>query len=626
MKKTVQKTIAALLLAGMLLSPQAALAGVDADEAEEVMETVVTAVRNANYEAVPPQYSYDDNAVVKTPDDASSRFVKKEGIYVNPDAEDTGRATLMITGDLMCQFRQQEATFVSSGKDYISYNDYVKILEEAKERQAAAVAEQTAAAGMPVDSGRTASAGASGVGTSGAGASGVGASSLSASGVSASSLSASDAGGPAGADSNAPADEDSNESTDKDVIPALPGTSFSVPALDLGVIPQPEGTWNFCDSFVYAREILRRGDLVIGNLETMVSQSSPLGMQIHRLEDKPYLNAPASYLDALKYAGYDLLTMANNHNVDTGLRGIYETLRNVDDWGFMHTGLFSSESDDRYIIVEVNGIRIGMVSYSAFYNDKDSNLTESGQDVLLNRYASDKAKADIRAARKAGAEFVIAFIHWGAENTHDTTWNQEQYARTLARAGADYIVGSHPHALQRYDIIETSDGREVPVVYSMGNFLSNMQRDINNDTIILQLNLQREDDGSVCVASHRIYPCTVLHSAAVKASGTATTTATGTPVNASSAGKTRTLSYLIVPQREQYRSLIDTSGYAGRENLKFLDESLARTMEVFSRRTALPLPYDPYDIESDEPSAPLLSPKGAANRLGWILANAAASR
>lgn len=613
MKRTVQKTIAALLLAGMLLSPQAALAGVGADEAEEVMETVVTAVRNANYEAVPPQYSYDDNAVVKTPDDASSRFVKKEGIYVNPDAEDTGKATLMITGDLMCQFRQQEAQFVSSGKGYISYNDYMKILVEAKERQAAAVAQQTAASGMPVDSGRTASTGASG-----AGASGEGASSLSASGVGASSLSASGAGGPADADSNAPADEDSNESTDKDVIPALPGTSFSVPALDLGVIPQPEGTWNFSDSFVYAREILRRGDLVIGNLETMVSQSSPLGMQIHRLEDKPYLNAPASYLDALKYAGYDLLTMANNHNVDTGLRGIYETLRNVDDWGFMHTGLFSSESDDRYIIVEVNGIRIGMVSYSAFYNDKDSNLTESGQDVLLNRYASDKAKADIRAARKAGAEFVIAFIHWGAENTHDTTWNQEQYARTLARAGADYIVGSHPHALQRYDIIETSDGREVPVIYSMGNFLSNMQRDINNDTIILQLNLQREEDGSICVASHRIYPCTVLHSAAVKKSETASP--------AAPAANARTVSYLIVPQQAQYRSLIDTSVSAGRENLKFLDESLARTMEVFSRRTALPLPYDPYDIESDEPSAPLLSPKGAANRLGWILANAAASR
>ena len=559
MKKTVQKSIAVLLLAGMLLSPQAALAG----EMKLAVETKLAGA--GRYEAVPPQYSYDDNAVVKAPDDASSRFVKQDGIYVNPDAEDTGKATLMITGDLMCQYRQQNAKFISDGKDYISYEKYKEILKEAKEKQAEAVGVTLPQESDPLENEPSAS-----------------------------------------------------EPSESELLPALPDSSVTVPPLDLGVIPQPEGTWDFSDSFVYAREILRRGDLVIGNLETMVSQSSPLGMQIHRLEDKPYLNAPASYLDALKYAGYDLLTMANNHNVDTGLRGIYETLRNVDDWGFMHTGLFSSESDDRYIIVEVNGIRIGMVSYSAFYNDKDSNLTESGQDVLLNRYASDKAKADIRAARKAGAEFVIAFIHWGAENTHDTTWNQEQYARTLARAGADYIVGSHPHALQRYDIIETSDGREVPVIYSMGNFLSNMQRDINNDTIILQLNLQREEDGSICVASHRIYPCTVLHSAAVKKSETASP--------AAPAANARTVSYLIVPQQAQYRSLIDTSVSAGRENLKFLDESLARTMEVFSRRTALPLPYDPYDIESDEPSAPLLSPKGAANRLGWILANAAASR
>lgn len=590
MKRTVQKTIAALLLAGLLLSPQAALAGefpageVRTDKVTEpaVTKAAVTVTRTAAkpYEAVPPQYSYDDNAEVKTPDDASSRFIKQDGIYVNPNAEDTGRATLMITGDLMCQFRQQEAQFVSSGKDYISYNDYVKILEEAKAKQAAAIAAQA---------GLTEADFVSAAGTNQT--------------VSTDTFDVAES-----------VDEDSNQSVDEDMIPALPGSAFSAPALDLGIIPQPEGTWDFSDSFLYARKILQSGDLVIGNLETMVSQSSPLGMQIHRLEGKPYLNAPASYLDALKYAGYDLLTMANNHNVDTGLRGIYETLKNVDDWGFMHTGLFGSENEDRYIIVEVNGIKIGMVSYSAFYNDKDSNLTESGQDVLLNRYASDKAKSDIRAARKAGAEFVIAFIHWGAENTHDTTWNQEQYARTLARAGADYIVGSHPHALQHYDIIETSDDRQVPVIYSMGNFLSNMQRDINNDTIILQLNLQRDEDGSVCVATHRIYPCSVLESVTVKHD-----------TDTSSADKTRTLSYAIVPQQGTYLSRIDTSGSAGRDNLRFLDESLARTMKVFSGRTALPLPYDPYDIEGDEPLAPVLSPKGAINRLGWLLANAAAT-
>lgn len=576
MKQILRKTAVLLVLAALLLSPQSALA--------------------AGYEAVVPQYSYDDSAAAPVPADASSRYVRKDGIYTRPDAESTGEAVLMITGDLMCQYRQQNAAFISSGKDYISAEEYQTLLEQAIKKQAQAVAEQTA--------GITDSADAAVTGTA--------------------------------------------DGTDDAMIPSLTETPVDVPPLDLGVIPQPEGTWDFRESFQYARQILRKGDLVIGNLETMVSQSSPLGMQIHRLEGKPYLNAPASYLDALKYAGYDLLTMANNHNVDTGLRGIRETLQNVENWNFMHTGLFSSEEEDRYLLVEVNGIRIGIVSYASYFNEKDSNLTAEGQNVLLNRYGMDRAKADIRAAKKAGAEFILAFIHWGAENTHETTWNQEQYARTLARAGADYIVGSHPHALQRYDIIETSDGREVPVIYSMGNFLSSMQRDINNDTLILQLNLERDEEGIVRVVSHRIFPCAVLESVTLKsaadASSDASLSGAGASVDASlsdssssgpsaassasSAGAasagTRTASYVIVPQQEAYRSRVDTSSQAGRENLKFLDSSLARTLDVFSGRTVLPLPYDPYDVEGDEPSAPLLSPKGAANHLHWILSNAAA--
>ena len=121
MKKTVQKSIATLLLVGMLFSPKAALAG-------EIPKD-----KKADYEAVPPQFTYDDNASVKAPDDASSRFMMKDGIYVNPDANDTGKATLMITGDLMCQYRQQNAKFISDGKDYISYEEYMQIVRGEEE-------------------------------------------------------------------------------------------------------------------------------------------------------------------------------------------------------------------------------------------------------------------------------------------------------------------------------------------------------------------------------------------------------------------------------------------------------------------------------------------------------------
>lgn len=529
----------------------------------------------------------------------------------------------MITGDLMCQYRQQLAQFVSSGEDYISYEEYKQILKQALEKQQEGIKQEgIKVEGIKADTGS----------------------------FSVLSKAAADSGESSGKDSDEKADksDDSDETGDsdkpdisgetgdtggtqeEDVIPALPDSTVSVPALDLGVIPQPKGTWDFSQSFRYVKETLQKGDLTIGNLETMVSQSSPLGMQIRRLEDRPYLNAPASFLDALKYAGYDLLTMANNHNIDTGERGIYETLQNVEDWGFMHTGLFSSAEDERYIIVEVNGIKIGIVSYASYFNTKDNNLTESGQDVLLNRYGRKKARADIRAARDAGAEYIIAFIHWGAENTHQTTDNQAQYARTLAEAGADYIVGSHPHALQRQDMITTSDLREVPVIYSMGNFLSSMQSDINNDTIILQLNLKRDEDGKVVVASHRIYPAAVLESMTVKTGENGNgngSAADGSSGNAGSNGTggvtkdTRTDSYIIVPQQEKYRSLIDGSTTEGKKNLNFLEGSLKRTMNVFSNRTVLPLPYDPYEIESDEPAASLISPKSASNHLQWLLSN-----
>lgn len=609
MKKTTRKTVSALLLTALLLMPQTALAG----EKEK---------DKTDYEAVRPQYRYDEAATVKKPENPSSRYVKRDGIYVNPGAKDTGEATLMITGDLMCQYRQQLAQFVSSGEDYISYEEYKQILKQALEKQhegiktdsGSVVAFSEAQADSGEKSGEDTGKNSGEAGTS-------------------QKPGASDETGSAGDPDETGSTGDRSETGDTDgtqeeeIIPALPDSTVSVPALDLGVIPQPKGTWDFSQSFRYVKEILQKGDLTIGNLETMVSQSSPLGMQIRRLEDRPYLNAPASFLDALKYAGYDLLTMANNHNIDTGERGIYETLQNVEDWGFMHTGLFSSAEDERYIIVEVNGIRIGIVSYASYFNTKDNNLTESGQDVLLNRYGRKKARADIRAARDAGAEYIIAFIHWGAENTHQTTDNQAQYARTLAEAGADYIVGSHPHALQRQDMITTSDLREVPVIYSMGNFLSSMQNDINNDTIILQLNLKRDEDGKVVVASHRIYPAAVLESMTVRTgeNGNGSGSAAGVSSGTGSVTKvTRTDSYIIVPQQEKYHSLIDSTTTEGKKNLEFLEGSLKRTMNVFSNRTVLPLPYDPYDIESDEPAASLISPKSASNHLQWLLSNLAA--
>ena len=74
----------------------------------------------------------------------------------------------------------------------------------------------------------------------------------------------------------------------------------------------------------------------------------------------------------------------------------------------------------------------------------------------------------------------------------------------------DYIIGSHPHALQRYDVIETEDGRRVPVYYSLGNFVSNMPKEITKDTAIVKVKLGRGEDGKVRIMDEAYIPCHIF--------------------------------------------------------------------------------------------------------------------
>ena len=394
-----------------------------------------------NYQLSPPAYSYNINAENPKLTTGTPRFKKQGNFYINPDAEESGSAVIMITGDLMCQYRQQESVFQ-----------------------------------------------------------------------------------------------------------------------DKGEISQYANVRDFKNSFQYIKPILARGDLVIGNLETMLSHSSPLSIQLHKSEGKPYLNAPVGFLEALDYAGYDLFTMANNHCCDTGVRGIFETIDHVNHFGFLHTGLFTSKKENRYLLVDVNGIKIGIVSYAVYFNEKDDNLTKEGQAVLLNRYRAVTAEKDIQAAKSAGAQFVLAFLHCGTENSNQANPKQKRISLSLADAGADYIIGSHSHALQPYEILTSKDGRRVPVIYSMGNFLSHMKRDINNDTIVLQLKL-KEKNGKVLISSQRYYPCKVY----------------------ANLGESH---YVILPSKTKHRY-----PFLSEKETAAMKASRQRIAAIYGQRTLLPFPY-----------------------------------
>ena len=246
--------------------------------------------------------------------------------------------------------------------------------------------------------------------------------------------------------------------------------------------------------FQYVRPILKQSDLVLGNLETTVSDMTPDAGKFHTVAGKYHCNTTESFLDALRYAGFDGVANANNHNCDSGALGLIETNQRLDKHGFFRTGTFLPGETNRAALVNVNGIRLGILSYTNRYNRNETNFTPLGQ-AMLNTISEEKVLADVAWAKQRGAEFILCYIHWGREYVQYPIEEETQEAQLLADCGVDYIVGSHSHCLQINDRITARDGRTVPVIYSMGNFITNDAHEISHHSGVLQILLSKTEAG-----------------------------------------------------------------------------------------------------------------------------------
>ena len=267
--------------------------------------------------------------------------------------------------------------------------------------------------------------------------------------------------------------------------------------------------YNFKPTFKYVKNIFDNADFVVGNLETLISKSLPLTKDMNRLQSKPFLNGPEAYLDALQYAGFDAFIMANNHGCDGGELGITETLDALDERGIPHTGIFRDRSEKRYFILEQNDIKIGILSYATYFNKKEKFLPADKREDMINRTTQAKINADVKALREEGADYIVAYNHCGTEYSQEPASRQESYGVMFAIAGVDYIIGSHPHVLQPFDLIRYNN-LKVPYIYSMGNFASSMIDPKTKETIILSITLKKTETGEVVLAEQDYYPCYIL--------------------------------------------------------------------------------------------------------------------
>jgi poly-gamma-glutamate synthesis protein (capsule biosynthesis protein) len=229
-----------------------------------------------------------------------------------------------------------------------------------------------------------------------------------------------------------------------------------------------ENGYDFNPVFKYVKPYIENADFAIANIETSFSKS-----------DKPYsgfplFNSPVEILDGVKYAGFDLLSTANNHVLDQGKDGIINMIDELEKRELNYVGT-SKDLYTPYKIVDIDGIKVGIFTYAFYLNGLNSRLTDAERSSMINLYDEERAKKDIQDAKNNGAEFLILFLHWGNEYQTTASDYQRETARKLAEYGADIIIGSHPHVIQDSETIDTGD-RKANVFYSLGNFLSNQSK------------------------------------------------------------------------------------------------------------------------------------------------------
>ena len=226
--------------------------------------------------------------------------------------------------------------------------------------------------------------------------------------------------------------------------------------------------------FKNLKSTVLNADIAIGNLE------APIGLEGNPVPGKTFtFIVPPKHAAGIKDAGFDIVSMANNHILDYGEKALESTFAYLDSAGILYCGAGKNlEAARSYKIIEVDSLKFAFLAYTSilpetFYARANKPGTVEATDEYI--------VPDIRKAKQE-ADFVIVSIHWGIELTSEPQTYQQILARTAIDAGADVILGHHPHILQGF---EQYQGKLI--AYSLGNFTFGSYSPNAHESAILKL-------------------------------------------------------------------------------------------------------------------------------------------
>ena len=242
-------------------------------------------------------------------------------------------------------------------------------------------------------------------------------------------------------------------------------------------------SFDFTDSFSAIAPQIQEADFAVANLETVFAgqnQGNPTSEKVYGYSSYPCFNTPSQAAVNIRDAGFDFLGTANNHSLDANVKGLLSTLEVLREVGIPSTGSYSEVDAPRASVQEVNGFRLGFLAYTYGANGFTLPADQKGLLNMLEDYDADKINAMYeeteKLAKSGEADLVIVMMHFGTEYQYTPNSTQEEMVDKLFEAGADIILGSHPHVLQPFEVREivNEDGttRQGFVIYSLGNFIS----------------------------------------------------------------------------------------------------------------------------------------------------------
>lgn len=231
---------------------------------------------------------------------------------------------------------------------------------------------------------------------------------------------------------------------------------------------QADGSYDFSENFTYVKPWLEQADLVLGDFEGTINPDYPLA-------GYPFFNTPEQVVQAIKEAGYDVVDLAHNHILDSGLEGVATTAQAFKDAGIEPIGVYPDQPRDQapLVIREVNGIKIALLAYAYGFNGLEAGLSPEEYEAVLSDLDEKKMEAEIKRAEQE-ADLTIVMPQMGEEYRLEPTEEQIELYHKMVDWGADLVFGGHPHVPEPTETLE-KDGESKFIIYSMGNFISNQR-------------------------------------------------------------------------------------------------------------------------------------------------------